>query len=70
MLKFGSKIVAIGTENPEMITQSVVDMPLRSFSGFTGGLFSQMSVEGMVDMCNRKKGGFRKLIAGFKKKNR
>lgn len=70
VLKFGSKIVAIGTENPEMITQSVVDMPLRSFSGFTGGLFSQMSVEGMVDMCNRKKGGFRKMLDGFKKKNR
>lgn len=70
VLKFGSKIVAIGSENPDMITQSVVDMPLRSFSGFTGGLVSQMSVAGLVDMCNRKKGGFKKFCAGFKKKNR
>ena len=69
-LKFGSKLVALGAENPEMITQSVVDMPLRSFSGFTGGLVSQMSVDGLVDMCNRKKGGFKKFCAGFKKKNR
>ena len=34
----GAKIVAIGSENPAMITESIKDMPLRSFSGFTGGL--------------------------------
>lgn len=70
VLVFGSKLVAIGTENPEMITQSVKDMPLRSFSGFTGGLVSQMSVDGIVDMCNGTKGGFKKFCKGFKKKNR
>ncbi|MCQ2603064.1 MAG: hypothetical protein MJ193_03945, partial [Clostridia bacterium] len=70
LMVFGSKLVALGKENPEMITQSVKDMPLRSFSGFTGGLVSQMSVEGMVDICNGKKGGYKKLFAGFKKKNR
>ncbi len=70
ILVFGSKIVAIGTENPAMITQSVKDMPLRSFSGFTGGLVSQMSVDGLVDMCNGTKGGFKKFCRGFKKKNR
>ena len=70
VLKFGSKLVAIGAENPDMITQSVVDMPLRSFSGFTGGLVSQMSVDGLVDMCNRKKGGFKKFCKGFRKENR
>ena len=70
VLVFGSKLVAIGTENPDMITQSVKDMPLRSFSGFTGGLVSQMSVDGIVDMCNGTKGGFKKFCRGFKKKNR
>lgn len=70
VLVFGSKLVAIGTENPDMITQSVKDMPLRSFSGFTGGLVSQMSVDGIVDMCNGTKGGFKKFCQGFRKKNR
>ena len=70
LLVFGSQFVAIGTENPDMITQSVKDMPLRSFSGFTGGLVSQMSVDGIVDMCNGTKGGFKKFCRGFKKKNR
>ena len=27
---FGSQFVAIGTENPDMITESIKDMPLRS----------------------------------------
>ncbi len=70
VMVFGSKIVAIGSENPDMITQSVKDLPLRSFSGFTGGLVSQMSVDGIIDMCNGTKGGFRKFCRGFKKKNR
>lgn len=70
LLVFGSKLVAIGTENPEMITQSVKDLPLRSFCNFTGGIIPEMSVEGLVDMCNKKKGGFKKFLAGFKKKNR
>ena len=63
----GAKIVAIGSENPAMITESIKDMPLRSFSGFTGGIVSQKSVDGILDMCNGKKGGFKKIIAGFKK---
>lgn len=70
MFVFGSKIVAIGTENPDMITKSVKDMPLRSLSGFTGGFLSQMTVEGIVDMCNGTKGGFRKFMRGFKRKNK
>lgn len=68
VLVFGSKIVAIGTENPDMITRSVRDMPLRSFSGFTGGIVSQWSVSGLLDMCNGTKGGFKKLLQGFTKK--
>ena len=67
VLNIGAKIVALGAENPEMITNSVNDLPLRSFSGWTGGLVSQKSVDGLLDMCNGKKGGFKKLIGGFKK---
>jgi beta-glucosidase len=67
LLTFGSKLVSKGAENPEMITQSVRDMPLRSFSGFTGGAVSQKSVDGLVDMCNGVKGGFGKFVKGFKK---
>ena len=67
ILNVGAKIVALGAENPEMITNSVNDLPLRSFSGWTGGLISQKSVDGLLDMCNGKKGGFKKLVGGFKK---
>ncbi len=70
VMVLGSKFVAIGTENPDMITQSVKDMPLRSFSGFTGGIVSQMSVEGILGLCNGTKGSVKKLFAGFLKKNR
>ena len=67
VLTAGAKVVSLAAENPDMITQSIKDMPLRSFSGFTGGLVSQESVDGLVDMCNRKKGGVRKFIKGFKR---
>ncbi len=70
VMVFGSQFVAIGTENPDMITQSVKDMPLRSFSGFTGGIVSQMSVDGILGLCNGTKGSVKKLFAGFLKKNR
>ncbi len=65
LLTAGAKIVSLSAENPEMITESIKDMPLRSFSGFTGGLVSQKSVDGLVDMCNGEKGGVKKLIKGF-----
>lgn len=29
-----------------------------------------MTVDGLVAMLNKEKGGFRKFVAGFKKKNR
>ena len=67
VLTAGAKVVSLAAENPDMITQSIKDMPLRSFSGFTGGLVSQESVDGLVDMCNRKKGGVRKFIKGFRR---
>ena len=61
----GAKVVALTAENPDMITESIKDMPLRSFSGFTGGILSQKSVDGLLDLCNGKKGGFKKLVKGF-----
>lgn len=66
-LSGGAKIISLSAENPEMITESIKDMPLRSFSASTGGLISQKSVDGILDMCNGTKGGFIKLISGLKK---
>lgn len=63
----GAKLVAAGSENKEMVLHSIADMPLRSFMGFTGGLISAESVEGIVDMCNGKRGGFKRVRKGFKK---
>ncbi len=63
----GAKVAALTAENPDMITESIKDMPLRSFSGFTGGLLSPTTVEGILDLCNGTKGGFKKLISGFRK---
>ncbi|MDE7373439.1 MAG: fibronectin type III-like domain-contianing protein, partial [Clostridia bacterium] len=57
----GAKLISLSAENPEMITESVKDMPLRAATAMTGGL---------VDMVNGRKGGFRKFIKGFKKENR
>lgn len=67
ILTNGAKVVALTAENPDMITESIKDMPLRSFSGFTGGLLSPRTVEGILDLCNGTKGGFKKLVSGFKK---
>lgn len=63
----GSKLVAGNSENSLMVQESSRDMPLRSFSGFTGGFLSQLTVDGLLDMLNGKKGGFKKFRAGFKK---
>ncbi len=67
ILRNGAKVVALTAENPDMITESIKDMPLRSFSGFTGGLISPASVEGLVDLCNGTKGGAKNFIKGFLK---
>ena len=64
---FGAKILTKGAANQMMAVNSIVTMPLRSFSGFTGGLVSESSVDGLVDIFNKKKGGFRKFLKGFKK---
>ena len=63
----GAKVVALTAENPAMITESIKTMPLRSFSGFTGGIVPQKSVDGILDLCNGTKGGLKKIITGFKK---
>lgn len=70
IMMFGGGLVAGNAENRSMILNSIKDMPLRSFCGFSGGIMSMMSIEGLVDIFNKKKGGYRKLFAGFKKKNR
>lgn len=70
LLTFGGKLVAGSAANSEMIVQSIKTMPLRAFSGFSGGILSPMTVDGLVAMLNKEKGGFRKFVAGFKKKNR
>ena len=69
-MKFGANIVALFAENKEMIVQTVMDITLRGFSGFTGGLLSEMSVDGIVALCNREKGAFKLFCRGFKKENR
>ena len=70
LLTNAAKLVAIGAENPEMITQSVKDLPLRAFSGWTGGIVSPYTVEGILDCCNGVKGGLGKIFRGFLPKNR
>ena len=70
VLVAGVNIVAATAENPEMLKHSIKDMPIRSFGGFTGGILSQMTMDGIVDMCNGTKGGFGKVLKGFSKKNK
>lgn len=67
---FGAKIIASSAENPEMITESVRDIPLRAATAMTGGLVPEVSLHGLVDMVNGRKGGFRKFLRGFRKKYR
>ena len=52
-----------------MVVKSITYMPLRSFMGFTGGILSTESVLGLVDMCNGKRGGFKRFCKGFKHDN-
>ncbi len=68
LAKFASKLIAGDAANAAMIVNSIVSMPLRSLSGFSGGILSMYSVNGLVDIFNKKKGGFRAFVRGFKKK--
>ena len=64
----GSHIIAKNSENPEMIIESVKDIPLRYTSTMTGGIVSEYSLQGLVKMVNGKRGGFCQLLRGFRKK--
>ena len=65
-----SKIIAKDAANRSMIINSAVMMPLRCACSFTGGMFSFYSLDGIVDVCNKKKGGWRKFFRGFRLKYR
>lgn len=67
---FGVNLVALSSENPEMLTQSVNDMPYRTIASWSGGLINERSLAGIVDMLNGKKGGFRRFIKGFRKEKK
>lgn len=68
--KIASKFMASESLNAEMIVRSVECMPLRGLCGFSGGILSMYSINGLVDMFNGVKGGFKKFVDGFKKKNK
>lgn len=70
LCRFVSKLIASESLNSEMIIRSVESMPIRGLCGFSGGILSMHSIYGLVDMFNGTKGGFRKFLAGFKKKNK
>ncbi len=70
VMKFIGKLIAGDSVNAAMIVNTVTSLPLRAFSGFSGGALSPYSVAGLVDIFNKKKGGFRKFLAGFLPKNK
>ena len=70
IIQLGTKLFAGNSENSQMLKASAKDMPLRSFMGFSGGVLSTTSVEGIRDMLNKKRGGFRKFRKGFGDKKR
>lgn len=61
-------LVAKFTENPDMLINSVNDMPYRTIAAWSMGIISDRSLDGLVDMLNGKKGGFRRFLKGFCKK--
>ena len=60
----------MSADNPEMIINSALDMPLRCTVQWAPTIISERTLEGLVDMVNGKRGGFRKFLGGFKKKYR
>ena len=60
-------LVALSSENPEMLTNSVKDMPYRTIAAWSMGIISKRSLDGLVDMLNGRKGGFRRFLKGFGK---
>lgn len=64
---FGVGLVAMSSENPEMLTNSLNDMPYRTIAAWSMGILNRRALEGLVDMLNGKKGGFRKLMRNLGK---
>ena len=67
-IQFVGKKMAGDAVNAAMIVNTATSIPLRAFSGFSGGILSPYSVEGLVDVFNKKRGGWRKFFRGFRKK--
>ncbi len=67
-IQFVGKKMAGDAVNAAMIVNTATSIPLRAFSGFSGGVLSPYSVDGLVDVFNKKRGGWRKFFRGFRKK--
>lgn len=61
----GVNIVAAFSENPEMLTGSVKDMPYRTIAAWSMGIINERALDGLVDMLNGRKGGFRRFMKGL-----
>lgn len=66
VLTLASRWYARGNVNAEMMRRSFQDMPVRGLTGMLEGMVSPLSAEGIVDLCNGKKGGIRKILRGLK----
>ena len=69
-IQFFGKKMAGDAVNAAMVVNTVTSIPLRAASGFSGGVLSPYSVDGLVDIFNKKRGGWRKFFRGFRKKYR
>ena len=68
LVKFtGVQMAAQMESSKEMIAHMLLDMPLRTLSGFAGGAMTEEVTESLVDMCNSKKGGFRRFLKAIRK---
>ncbi len=63
-------IAAKFSENPEMLTNSVKDMPYRTIAAWSMGIINQRALDGIVDMLNGRKGGFRRFVKGLGKEKK
>lgn len=63
-------LVALSAENPEMLTNSVKDMPYRAIASWSMGLINDRALAGIEDMLNGKKGGFRRFLKGLGKEKK
>lgn len=63
-------LVALSAENPEMLTNSVKDMPYRAIASWSMGIIKDGALKGIEDMLNGKKGGFRRFVKGLRKEKK